>query len=52
MKDKEFKMVRYDINGEVKNGHLSIWVKIKYGFIGAILLPLILEEINKRADLR
>ena len=49
MNDK-FKMVRYDINGEVKNGHLSLWVKLKYGFFALALLPLILEEINKRAE--
>ena len=48
MNDK-FKMVRYDINGEVKNGHPSIWERIKYVFIAALLLyPVIAETLFRR----
>ena len=43
MKDKEFKMVRYDINGEIKDGPLSIWEKILCFFIVLFLLPIILD---------
>ena len=45
MTDK-FKMVRYDINGEVKNGPLSIWERIKYVFIAALVLPIMLEDLR------
>ena len=43
MKDDKFKMVRYDINGEIKNGHLSLWEKILCFFIVLFLLPIILD---------
>ena len=42
MKDQGFEMVRYDINGEIKDGPLSIWDKILCFFIVLFLLPLIL----------
>ena len=45
MTDK-FEMVRYDINGEVKNGHLTLWGGIKYTFIVALLYPIIADELR------
>ena len=45
MNDK-FKMVRYDINGEVKNGHLSLWDKIVCVIVAALVLPVILGDLR------
>lgn len=47
MTDK-FEMVRYDINGEVKNDSLSIWEKIVYFFIVLAILPLIPLVLDDR----
>jgi len=43
MMNDKFKMVRYDINGEIKDGPLSIWEKILCFFIVLFLLPIILD---------
>ena len=45
MTDK-FKMVRYDINGEVKGDSLSIWEKILCIFIVLFIYPLIAEALR------
>ena len=45
MNDK-FKMVRYDINGEIKDGPLSIWEKILCIFIVLFIYPLIAEALR------
>ena len=45
MNDK-FKMVRYDINGEIKDESLSIWEKILCIFIVLFIYPLIAEALR------
>ena len=44
MTDK-FEMVRYDINGKVKDNHLTLWEGIKYAVIVALCLPIIVGDL-------
>ena len=46
MTDK-FEIVRYDINGEVKDDSLSIWEKIQYVVIAALLYPVLVAQMNQ-----
>ena len=47
MRADKFEMVRYDIHGEIKDDSLSIWGKIVYVFIAALLYPVFIAQMNQ-----
>jgi len=44
MKTDKFELVRYDINGEVKNDKLKWWEIIICIFVIAVIYPIIVEN--------